>query len=209
MATEFSKPQYANSVVAIELMNEPFQMSFETLKQFYRDGYGTIRELGNILVVMGDGFKTPGGSGYQSEWAGWQPAPNANGVAMDGHIYSIFADSQIRYTAAQRQSYYCSKGDALASANRDKYQVIGEWTPAFTDCAKYLNGRGLGSRYDGTYPGSTRYGSCDSKRGDGSQFSDAYKRLLARFFSVQRDTYSRGSGWIMWTWKTESNADWR
>lgn len=30
----------------------------------------------------------------------------------------------------------------------DLWLIVGEWTPAMTDCATYLNGRGVGSRYD-------------------------------------------------------------
>jgi glucan 1,3-beta-glucosidase len=48
----------------------------------------------------------------------------------------------------------CSESSSLE--NYQNWVVVGEWSPAMTDCAKYLNGRGVGSRYDGTYPGSTR-----------------------------------------------------
>jgi glucan 1,3-beta-glucosidase len=33
---------------------------------------------------------------------------------------------------------------------------------AINDCSYLLNGVGLGSRYEGTYPSSSRVGSCDS-----------------------------------------------
>lgn len=49
---------------------------------------------------------------------------------------------------------------------------MGEWTLASTDCAKYLNGRGLGSRYDGSYPGSPYIGTCDDKSNDVDRFSE-------------------------------------
>jgi glucan 1,3-beta-glucosidase len=38
----------------------------------------------------------------------------------------------------------------------------GEWSLATNDCGLYLNGVNLGTRYEGTYPGTTTsYGSCD------------------------------------------------
>jgi glucan 1,3-beta-glucosidase len=64
-----------------------------------------------------------------------------------------------------------------------------QWTPAFTDCAINLNGRGVGSRYDGTHPDAQgqKYGSCGPKRGPAEGWSAGYKKLLARMWSVQRD----------------------
>ena len=39
--------------------------------------------------------------------------------------------------------------------------TAGEWSNAVTDCGLYLNGVNLGTRYEGTYPGSTAsVGSC-------------------------------------------------
>lgn len=72
----------------------------------------------------------------------------------------------------------------------------GEWTTAPTDCAKYLNGRGVGARYDATYPGiSNPKGSCTARTGDGSNFTDFYKSYLNQMFHTQAKTYERASGW--------------
>lgn len=112
----------------------------------------------------------------------------------------------------------------------DLWLIVGEWTPAATDCAKYLNGRGIGARYDGTYPGSTYVGSCDGLTGSASTFSDSYKTFLGQFWEAQvlssiriyrpesdidhdliRDkvlTYEQASGWIQWTWKAENADEW-
>jgi glucan 1,3-beta-glucosidase len=38
--------------------------------------------------------------------------------------------------------------------------MVGEWSLATVDCAKWLNGYGTGSRFDGTFPGSYVMGSC-------------------------------------------------
>ena len=63
--------------------------------------------------------------------------------------------------------------------------IVGEWTPAYTDCAKYLNGRGIGARYDGSYPGSTSVGSCEGMTGTGDTFSQDYKTNLAKYWDAQ------------------------
>jgi glucan 1,3-beta-glucosidase len=77
-----------------------------------------------------------------------------------------------------------------------------------TDCAKYLNGRGIGSRYDGSYPGSTRVGSCIGKTGSGASFSSSFKAFLNRSWEAQVVTYEKANGWIMWTWKAEQADEW-
>ena len=86
--------------------------------------------------------------------------------------------------------------------------VVGEWTPAATDCAKYLNGRGIGSRYNGTYNGSKAVGSCTGLTGKASTFSNSYKTFLRKYWEAQAITYEKAQGWIQWTWKAEIADEW-
>lgn len=86
--------------------------------------------------------------------------------------------------------------------------MVGEWSLARTDCAKWLNGRGVGTRYEGTIEGSTRFGSCEGFSGLGSTFSDEYKVFLRRFWEAQTSSYEQLKGWIHWTWKTEEAHEW-
>ena len=80
--------------------------------------------------------------------------------------------------------------------------------PAQTDCAKYLNGRGVGARYDGSYPGSTAVGSCAGLTGSASGFSASYKTFLRQYWEAQTSTYEQGAGWVQWTWKAEDADEW-
>lgn len=50
--------------------------------------------------------------------------------------------------------------------------MVGEWSLATSDCARYLNGRGIGARRDGTYPGFPSYGTCDGLSGSGENFTE-------------------------------------
>ena len=106
----------------------------------------------------------------------------------------------------QHVSTVCNKQGALSSF--DLWTIVGEWTPAATDCAKYLNGRGIGSRYDGTYSGSTKVGSCTGLTGSGASFSADYKTFLRQYWEAQVITYEKGDGWLQWTWKAEDADDW-
>lgn len=72
-----------------------------------------------------------------------------------------------------------------------------------------FEGRNLGSRYEGTFAGSFSIGSCQGKTGNGSTFSASFKQYLRRFWEAQVSAYeANGSGWIMWTWKTETADEW-
>jgi len=107
---------------------------------------------------------------------------------------------------AQHLSEACQQASRLTTS--PLWTVVGEWTPAPNDCAKYLNGRGVGSRYDGSFAGSTRVGSCTGKTGKASTFSDAYKTLLGKYWEAQTRTFEKAQGWIQWTWKTELTDEW-
>lgn len=54
-----------------------------------------------------------------------------------------------------------------------------------TDCAKYLNGRGIGARYDGSFPGSSHVGSCSGLTGSAASFSQSYKTFLRQAWEAQ------------------------
>jgi len=74
---------------------------------------------------------------------------------------------------------------------------------------QWLNGRGIGARYDGTYnkggQGSSYIGSCDGKyTGSVQGLSDADRSNIKRFIEAQFVAYEKADGWIFWTWKTES-----
>ena len=107
---------------------------------------------------------------------------------------------------AQHIATACEQGSSLSSS--PLWTVVGEWTPAANDCAKYLNGRGVGSRFDGSFPGSTRVGSCTGLTGQASSFSSSYKTFLRQYWEAQVMTYEKAQGWIQWTWKAENADEW-
>ena len=86
-------------------------------------------------------------------------------------------------------------------------------TGAMTDCTKYLNGRGFGARYDGSYQKgeetSTYIGSCEGKvTGSVDTLSPQDKAELTKLASAQIVAYERGAGWFWWCWTTESSPHW-
>ncbi|KAF8526318.1 glycoside hydrolase [Hysterangium stoloniferum] len=199
-----------NQIDAIELLNEPAGFRgtqwLDTIKQFWQSGYDVVRDVVglNVTVVIEDAFQ-----GVQS-WEGFLTEPGASNVLMDTHEYQIFDNSQLALTWDQHISAGCTLGPPLASfAQSSIWAIIGEWSIAITDCAKWLNGRGVGARWDGTYPGQTQvFGNCSGLTGNTSTFSDDYKSFLRKYWEVQVEAGESATGWIFWTWKTESADEW-
>jgi glucan 1,3-beta-glucosidase len=61
ITAKYAQPQYQDVVVAIELLNEPLssELNLDTIKQFYRDGYGQVRAVSDTTVILHDTFLPP------------------------------------------------------------------------------------------------------------------------------------------------------
>lgn len=110
-------------------------------------------------------------------------------------------------TPAQHQSLACSQAKSFGS-DSDKWIVVGEWTGAMTDCTPYLNGYGVGARYDGSFPGSSYVGSCSGKN-DITTWSQQFKDDMRAFVEAQLTAYeSQTQGWVWWNFKAENADEW-
>ncbi|KZT55844.1 glycoside hydrolase family 5 protein [Calocera cornea HHB12733] len=209
MASDFSQSPYAGIVTAIELVNEPAgyysQELLDTTRNYYTDTYPIVRNDGSLVVVIHDAYQS------FDYWSGFLTESNGGSwVMMDTHIYQVFDDSELSYTWPEHISSACAHGSQLAS--NDLWTIVGEWTTASTDCATYINGRGVGSRYDGSYgDGNPAIGSCTGLSGAGGDegtFSSDYKNFMRQFWEAQVTSYEQGAGWIYWCWKNEQADDW-
>jgi len=201
-----------NSVVPIIApLNEPAgfygKQILDVTKQYWRDSYRIIRypygtsQESNTVVMIHDAFQPV------SYWNNFMPPSEYNKVFLDTHIYQVFSDAGNKLSFDQHIQTTCKMKSDLTSAQMKV--VVGEWAPAATDCAKYLNGRGIGSRYNGTYiDGFKGVGSCTGLTGKASTFSDSYKIFLRKFWEAQAITYGKAQGWIQWTWKAEIADEW-
>lgn len=192
-------------VTAIELLNEPanWGVAIDKIKQFYYDGWGTVRDSnGDTAVVMHDAFlDVQSWNGFANQQSG------LNHVILDTHIYQIFSPEEVARKPCEHVRNACSNGPKLAGT--DKWTIVGEWTGAQTDCARWLNGLGKGARYDGTFPSSSYNGDCQHKySGTVDGMLDVDKVNLEYFIEAQLDAYEQHSGWVFWTWKTESAPEW-
>lgn len=189
LTDEFTKPTYGGIVEAIELLNEPQASShpemIDTLRSFYQNGYNIVSP--KTATAFHDAFIGP------EQWNGFLTAPAAENVYIDTHKYQVFSDQQLQQTDDQRRGAVCAYKGPFADHTANQHWVItGEWTLATTDCAKYLNGRNVGARYDGSYSGSSFIGSCQGKSGNGDDWTEEYKNQLRGMWNTQVDTFENG-----------------
>ncbi|KAI9570306.1 glycoside hydrolase family 5 protein [Boletus coccyginus] len=200
IATIFAGQQ--NVVPMIAPLNEPAGYDgsavLSAVRQYWQDAWGDIRNTGrasNTVELIHDAFQP------LSYWTGFMTPPSYDGVAMDTHIYQMFSDGGNEMSDQDHINAACQTQSSLAGF--DLWLLVGEWTPAMNDCAKYLNGRGVGSRY------AADVGSCDGLTGSGSTFSSNYKTFLRQAWEAQVISYEKATdGWLQWTWKTEDADEW-
>ncbi|RPA97314.1 glycoside hydrolase [Choiromyces venosus 120613-1] len=203
LAQIYAQSQYNNVVTAIELLNEPFGWSLDRgrLEQYWRDGWGTVRDFSDIGVVIGDAFfDTKSWNGFMTD--GW------NHVLMDTHHYQVFDGGQLQQSPQGHVNAACSFGRNLVGV--DKWTIVGEWSAARTDCTKWLNGVGRGTRWEGTLSGGpAKIGNCGNRvQGSVASYSPQEKANTRAFIEAQLDAYERVDGWFFWTWKSQGSPDW-
>jgi glucan 1,3-beta-glucosidase len=204
ISDKYAKAEYQDVVVGIQLLNEPFieKLNDEGVRQFYRDGFNQVRQVSDTPVIIHDGFKAP------STWNGFlTPSDNnAQNVAIDHHEYQVFSPQSVAMKPWEHRQLVCNNAESYNGA--DKWTIVGEWTGAMTDCAKYLNGYGRGARYDGTFPDSTYVGDCGWVN-DLSKWSNEYKEDTRGYIEAQMVAFEKKTqGWVWWNFKTESAPEW-
>ncbi|KAL3478751.1 glycoside hydrolase superfamily [Aspergillus californicus] len=192
-----------NVVTAIEALNEPHVpggVNLDQLRTYYNDALIEVQERGSdAALIIHDGF-------LQTE--SWNGFMNGEEVVMDTHHYQVFDDGQVGWSIDEHIDAACQLGLQHLQAV-DKPVIVGEWTGALTDCTRYLNGKGVAVRYDGTLAPNTAVGACASKS-EGSVADLSPDEILntRRFIEAQLDAFELKAGWVFWTWKTEGAPGW-
>ncbi len=177
--------------------NLPQGIGQDNLQRWYADIYSMIR---NNITGLGDGhgpYIAPhdGFIGLQA-WESF--LPGADRISWDVHPYIAFTPP---YTSSWNElvpricNYFGPMMDR-AQANMG-VSFAGEWSLAVNDCGLWLNGVNLGTRYEGTYQGTTVYGSCDTWT-NWPAFDDNMKTGLRQFAQSSFDSLKHG---FFWTWK--------
>ncbi|CUS23473.1 LAQU0S10e01178g1_1 [Lachancea quebecensis] len=224
--------EWDGTVVGVEIVNEPLasKIGLDKVLSFYYESLELFAQnyTSQQQFVIHDAFEPVGfwdkhfNAGFRNVSSRYTNATQrfyeaTSQVLVDHHYYQVFTDVELNQSAAERVSAALSYGQSLASESHAA--VVGEWSGAITDCAKYVNGFGIGSRFDGTYYRSTNItssiisasaplGRCTSYL-DISNWPEDYKTEVQQFIEAQLVAYSNATrGWIFWNWKTESAPEW-
>ena len=106
------------------------------------------------MISYHDGFLS------RAQWAGFMPG--ADRISLDSHPYLCFSTQ----SSAPLSSFINTPCSAWADSVNTSMTAFGlsaagEFSNAVNDCGLYVNGVGLGTRYEGTYPGTSQsFGSC-------------------------------------------------
>ena len=85
--------------------------------------------------------------------------------------YLLFSRGAVSLSDSDKIATICRMKTDLVAQRKNYIIHVAEWSPALSDCTRYLNGRGHGSRWDGTFNDEEAVGSCKGLTGDASKFS--------------------------------------
>ncbi|CAO3676679.1 unnamed protein product [Rhizopus stolonifer] len=210
----FNKPEWSHVVPVFGVLNEPAMMKIpaEKVKQWYRKSYDAIRNMigpgSGPLLTYHDGFFA------LNEWHGFFKNGYERAV-LETHLYLIFNNDLVAMPRSLQVDFPCRywQKDLNQSTLLTGPTMVGEFSVATNDCGKYLNGMGLGARFDGTLdqegmPNHPVCPACTCKGvDDWTKFTTEYKQFLLEFMEKQMDAYESGIGWFYWTYKTEDHIN--
>jgi glucan 1,3-beta-glucosidase len=223
LSTFFTQPRYVNIVTMYGLVNEPRMTGLDTATVFAwtEKAVSTLRSNNmTAVLVFGDGFMG------LDKWQGQLQIDDK--LLLDVHQYVIFNNDQIKLPHSDKLNFACKGWTAQMKRSQNKQTgfgptMCGEWSQADTDCAKYLNNVGIGTRWDGTLntgndstqvlnpqcpTNNSPLCDCKNANADASTYSAAYKQWLLQFAEAQMESFEQGWGWFYWTWKTENAVQW-
>ncbi|AET40316.1 glucan exo-1,3-beta-glucosidase Ecym_5578 [Eremothecium cymbalariae DBVPG len=209
---EYVDGKWKDVIVGVEIINEPMGhiLGIENVIEFYNETINDYLDTGKKTpLVIQEAFQDVG---FWNDY--WNDTKLT--IYVDHHHYEVFSYDQLLNDQFTRLTNIMEYGEALEKEQSAHGSIVGEWSGAITDCATWLNGLGIGARYDGTYYKTVnssrehRYilGACQSHK-DISLWDREYKMQVRQFIEAQLTSFSANSkGWIFWNWKTESAPEW-
>ncbi|KAG8998556.1 hypothetical protein FRB94_006766 [Tulasnella sp. JGI-2019a] len=204
LAQFISQPQYKNVVPMLGLLNEALTPNIGTqpMYSFYVQAHQLIREITGMgagngpILSLHDGFVGVG------PWAG--QFPGSDRLALDVHPYFAFGEQSNTPMSAQGLRACTTWGPGTnASIGAFGITAAGEFSNAINDCGTYVNGVGLGTRFEGTFAGWTQpsQGNCSTWT-DYQNYSQQTKDDIKSFAMASMDSLTN---WFFWTWKIGAN----
>jgi len=86
-------------------------LDMDRLRQYWMDGWGAVRDYGDIAVVIGDAFRSP------PEWNGFMTSGWTN-VILDTHQYQVFSPTQVAMSVGDHVAAACELGRMLGTLDK-------------------------------------------------------------------------------------------
>jgi glucan 1,3-beta-glucosidase len=161
----------------------------------YYQAYNLVRTASGTGAGNGPFISYHDGFFSRSEWAGF--LTGADRISLDTHPYLCF-DGQSSAPMSSYATTPCSTWGAVVNASMGAFGLStnGEFSNAVTDCGLYVNGIGMGARYDGTYIDGTWpvVGQCSTWT-DWQNYDQNTKQAIQNFALASMDAlqvrYSR------------------
>lgn len=207
--------EYKDTIAGIEVVNEPLgpKLSMSKVTKFFEDTYKDARRTQaiNNTIVFHDSFQL---IGYWNHFLSYQ-GNNTNtvldnyNILIDHHHYEVFSANSLNLTIDQHLLNIKSLSTSIKDEDEYHPAVLGEWLAALTDCTPWLNGVGIGTRFEGTSPyKNDKIGTCDDIN-NYDKWSKEQRKNYRKFVEMQLDQYeSKTNGWIFWCYKTETSIEW-
>lgn len=209
LAQFINQPEYAPVIPIFGFINEPNGGGIggsdadgkRIVGSFYLEAYNTIRAVtgtgaGNgPMISMHDGFL-----GVKT-W--YDFLRGADRLMLDQHPYLVFQDQALGNGQTLQSIQYLPCQTWAQSTNESSRSFgpnnAGEWSVAVNDCGQWVNGIGLGSRYDGTYANyaDKRIGSCDMWN-DYTKWDQATRDSMKAWTMSSMDALQN---FFFWTWR--------
>ncbi|CED85254.1 E [Phaffia rhodozyma] len=198
--TQFiSQDQYKDVVPMFGIMNEPYAPTIGTdqLGSFYTEAYDLIRSITGLgqgkgpWISIHDGFSS-------GSWGGF--LNGADRVTLDTHTYFAFDGTPHAAGLSGLSTLACQVWGSRINTTSQNFGLAngGEFSFAPNDCGLNVNGVGLGTRWEGTYPGFTqKYGDC-SDWTDYTNWNATFKAEFKQFMLASMDSLQ---DYFFWTWK--------
>ncbi|KAL1636925.1 hypothetical protein SLS56_001022 [Neofusicoccum ribis] len=207
IAQKYGTKELANTVVAIELVNEPTNTlpnTLQTIKSWMKTAYGAVRAAAsnkNLRIVMHDQWVTP------KNWLDINAAlngPNPGSFFIDVHQYQIFTEEDRNLDQPGHIKKVCKFAtEQLAFAKKNNLPIhVGEFSGNTFIC---VNPDGSTFADPEGTDKICRAKGCQCETDGGinvNEWSDALTRQVRRYIEDQLYVYEEyAGGWFFWNFK--------
>ena len=200
IATKYGTAAYADTVVGIELTNEPAYAGnnqFSTTLSWTNSTFFAVKPLienQNLQIIMHDAWAST--SEWKSTAAGLNNGGNSFGI--DTHLYQVFTPAQKALTNEQHISAACDYSATLSTGSALFPFFVGEWSAAANICV-YSEGNTVAQPGDAT---SSCPSGSQGQTSNSSSWNEATKQETRKYIEAQLDTYeAHSSGYFFWSAK--------